>query len=170
MSSCVLGDTTEKTFATRPSEPTRNVVRCTPHVLLTVHRLLDPGTVGLGYRLIGVGKRSEVEIELVGELLYRTDLVRRNADHPRSRLAVVGVVVANAAGLGRAARRIGARIKIQYDRLALEIGKLDRIAVLVWQLEVGRFVACLEHRCRRLAQESAVDLNATEPPATISKR
>lgn len=41
--------------------------------------------------------------------------------------------------------RVGARGKKQYDRLTLEVGELDQVAVLVWQLEVGRLIAGLEH-------------------------
>jgi hypothetical protein len=64
-----------------------------------------------------VGEESEVEIELAGEFVDRTDLVRRDPDHPRARLRIIGAAVADAAGLGRATRGVGARVKKQYERL-----------------------------------------------------
>ena len=55
------------------------------HVLLAVHRLLDPGAVGLGDGVVGVGEQGEVEVVFAGELRDRLDLVGGDADHPRAR-------------------------------------------------------------------------------------
>ena len=48
-------------------------------------------------------------------------------EHPRARSRVLGAAVADAAGLGRAARGVGARIEVEDDRLALEVGELDLV-------------------------------------------
>jgi len=51
---------------------------------------------------------------------------------------------------------VGAGVEIEDDRLPSEGGELDQIAILVGQLEVRGFVACLEHRRRRLSHEQRV--------------
>ena len=79
------------------------------HVLLAVHRLLAPGAVLLGDRVVGVGEQGEAEVVFAGELGDRLDLVGRDPDHPGAGRGVLVGAVADAAGLGRAARGVGAR-------------------------------------------------------------
>ena len=126
-----------------PSGAMMKVARWTPHVLLAVHRLLDPGAVLLGDLVVGVGEQGEVEIELVGELGDRLDLVGGDADHTGVGGFVVGAAVADPASLGRAARRIGTGIEVENDGFAPQVGEADLLAALIWQFEVGGFVACL---------------------------
>src|SRR5262249_5612865 len=94
---------------------------------------------------------SEVEVELVGELLLRFDRVGRDAEHPGAGALVLGAAIADSTSLGRAPRGVGTGVEIEDDRLVLEVRELDPIAILVGQLEVGSFIACLKHRRRRLS-------------------
>ena len=108
------------------------------HVLLAVHRLLDPGAVLLGDGVVGVGEQGEVEVEFAGELRHRLDLVGGDADHACARCLVLGAAIAHAAGLGRAAGGVGTRVEVEDDRLALELREPDLLAVLIGQGEAGR--------------------------------
>ena len=67
------------------------------------------------------------------------------ADHPGAGGLVVGAAVADPAGLGRAARGVGARVEVEDDGLAAQVRERDLVAVLVGEGEVGGRVAWLEH-------------------------
>ena len=50
---------------------------------------------------------------------------------------VVGGAVTDAAGLRRAARRVGLGVEVENDATAAQVGESDGVAVLVGELEVG---------------------------------
>ena len=54
-------------------------------------------------------------------------------------------MVADAAGLGGAARGVGLRVEVEDDGPAGEVGERDGLAVLVGQREVGGALALGDH-------------------------
>ena len=84
------------------------------------------------------------------------DRVRRDAEHAHAGGRVVRQVVADPARLRRAARRVGLGIEVQDDRLALEVGQLDVVAVLVGEVEVGCRGAVLEHGSQAIPRAERV--------------
>src|SRR4051794_5782710 len=68
-----------------------------------------------------------------------------SSEHHRACRAVVRVVVADTAGLRRAAGRIRARIEIDHDGAAAQIRQPHALSVLVLQAEVGCLLTMLEH-------------------------
>ena len=79
------------------------------HVLLAVHRLLDPHAVLLEHFVARVADQVELQLVLLVELLQLRRLVRRNSNDDRAGLVVFLLAIADAAGLRRAARRVGLR-------------------------------------------------------------
>ena len=88
--------------------------------------------------MVGVGEDRERQAVLLRELLVRLDVVDADAEDRRAGVAEREDVVAELAGLGRAARRLILGIEVQRDPLAAIILQLVPLAVLVLQLEVGR--------------------------------
>ena len=102
----------------------------------------------LGDRVVRVGEQGEVEVVLVGELLDRLDLVGRDPEHPRAGLVVVGAVVADAAGLGRAAGRVGAGIEVEDDGSPQQIVSLTCSPSWSARVKSGAFSALRARRTR----------------------
>src|SRR3954462_6029893 len=101
------------------------------HVGLAVHRLLAPGPVLLGDRVVGVREQREVEVLLVVELADRLDGVGRHAEDADARGLVVGAVVANAARLRRAAGGVRLGIEVEDDGRAAQVAEAHGVAVVV---------------------------------------
>src|SRR5262245_35222608 len=119
------------------------------------------GAVGGADRAVRVADQGEVEVELLGELLVLRRGVEGHAQDHRVLLVVVGLEVAEPATLGGSAGGVGLGIEPEHDRLALEVGELDRIAVRIAAGEVRRLVAWIQHAyllsasCARRARSTA---------------
>jgi hypothetical protein len=91
-----------------------------------------------------VGEQGEVQRLAAVELLDRRDGVGRDAEDGRAGGLVVGRVVADPAGLRRAAGRVGLGVEVEDDRAAAQLAQPDPLAVLVGKLEVRRAVPGLD--------------------------
>ena len=114
-------------------------------VRLAVHRLLHPHAVELADGVIGIGEQREVQVLLVVELLDLLDRIGRDADDLHAGGRVLGLAIADRAGLRRAARRVGLGVEVQDDRAAAQGRQADGLAVLVGQLEVRCGCAWADH-------------------------
>src|SRR5258708_39371493 len=101
----------------------------------------------------------------LAEALDRLDRVGRNPEDDRTALLVIGAVVAHAARLGRAARRVGLRVEVEDGRLATEVRQLHCAAVLVRQLEVGGLVALFDHGREDMTSKRRAGLAGAAQPA-----
>ena len=88
--------------------------------------------------LRGIREDRERQAVLLRELLVRLDVVDADAEDLRVGVAEGEDVVAELAGLGRAARRLVLGIEVQRDPLAAIVLQLVPFAVLVLQLEFRR--------------------------------
>lgn len=86
--------------------------------------------------LIHIGEQGVVEAVLLGELLLRLGRVATDAEHDGSSLLQLLQLIAKAAGLNGAARRIGARIEKQHHWLAGKTAQRNFVTVLIFQREV----------------------------------
>ena len=77
-----------------------------------------------------VAQQGERQVVLVGELHVRLDGVAADADHGRTGVGEVLVVVAERAGLGGAARRVVGRVEVDDDPVAALVAQLDGVAGL----------------------------------------
>src|SRR5262249_20002311 len=109
-------------------------------------RRVDVGAVGRADLAVRVADQREGEVELLGELLVVLGRVERDAQDHRVLPVVVGLQVAEPATFGGSAGCVGLGEEPEHDRLALEVGQLDRLAVVVAPDEVRRLVACTQHR------------------------
>src|SRR5262249_20656626 len=90
------------------------------------------------------GEQPERQVELLGELLVRFLVVGRDTEDLDLALAELRVVVAEGAGLLRAAGRVVLRIKVEDDLAAAKVRERGALAILIDRLERGRRVALLE--------------------------
>src|SRR5262245_29338298 len=114
------------------------------HVLAAIEALLDPGAVLLADLAILVGHQREVQPVFLLELVVPVDAVLADADHLRLDLAEVGQLVAEAAGLGGAARRVVLGIEVEHHRLAAQLRQLELLAAVGRRREIGRLLAFLD--------------------------
>lgn len=96
------------------------------HVLLAIHRLLDPYAAGFGESLLGVGEKIVVQVELIDELDVRLGGVWTHANH-------LGTLelrhrVAKLASFDRAAARVILRIEENDGLATLQIIKGDSLS------------------------------------------
>ena len=110
---------------------------------LAVHVLWFDKVVAIDEHHVGVGEEVIGKVVLVLELLLILDGVARDAENDDAGLLKLLEGVAEAAGFDGAARRVGAGIEEENDRLALEVGEGDVFALLVLEGEVFYFVAYL---------------------------
>ncbi len=107
-------------------------------VILLAHEFLRaPDAEGIGHGVILVGQQAEVEVVALLELFQALGAVRADAEHHYTEGRQLAVDVAQAAGLGGAAR--GHRLGIEIDEhlLAAQIGKAHQVAILIGEGEVG---------------------------------
>src|SRR6185369_202782 len=114
------------------------------HVFAPIHALLDPGAIGLGDLAFLVGGEGEGQLVFLLELVMAGHAVAAEADDDGIALAEAGEAVAEAAGLGRAARGIVLGVEIKDDLLAPQLGEGDLAAAVGRQREIGGLVAGLE--------------------------
>src|SRR5213080_4712673 len=88
-----------------------------PEVLPTVQVFLLPNPVGLGHPAFVVAEQREVEIVLLPELDMAHRVVATHAEDDRALRRDPAEVVAEAASLLRATRRVVLRIEVQHDLL-----------------------------------------------------
>src|SRR5438034_9148104 len=88
-----------------------------PEVLPTVQVFLLPNPVGLGHPAFVVAEQREVEIVLLPELDVAHRVVATHAEDDRALRRDPAEVVAEAARLLRATRRVVLRIEVQHDLL-----------------------------------------------------
>ena len=115
------------------------------HVLAAVQALLDPDPVGFEQFMVGVGQQREVQRILLHELRMALFVVGADAEYRDRELPEAGKIVAEGAGLARAAGRIVLRVEVQHVALALERGAVDDVAGVARQGEIRGLVAGLEH-------------------------
>ena len=112
---------------------------------LAVERALAPGAVAVQNGVVRVGDEREREAEAARERLVALGRVRRQADDRDAGGVERLGVVAEVAGLYRAARRVVLGVDVERDRAPAEVCETDRLAGLGRALEVGREVAGLRH-------------------------
>src|SRR5437868_5926663 len=99
-----------------------------PLHLLAVENLVAPRAVGLEDLAVGVAEQRECELVLVAELAVRGDRVLASAQHDGAELGDRGQRGVEVVGLDGTARGVVARIEVEHDDLAGEIGELDLAA------------------------------------------
>ena len=118
-----------------------------PHELPAVEALLSPRAELLRDGVIRIDEQRERELVLRGELLVALLVVGGDPQHHRAALLEGGVLVAEVARLGGAARRVVLRVEVDDDVLPLEVAQLHGAAALVLQRERWSLLACLDrHR------------------------
>lgn len=113
------------------------------HVLLAIHRLLNPYAAGFGESLLGVGEKIVVQVELVNELRVRLGRVWAHANH-------LGALelrhrVAKLASFDRATARVILRIEENDGRTPLQIVKGDGRTGLIGKRETRERLAFGDH-------------------------
>ena len=98
----------------------------------------------LAHLAVFIGDEREGELVFRLELVVARDRVARDADDRRLHLGEVGEIVAEGAGLRRAARGVVLWIEIEHNLLALEVLERDLAAAIGRQCETRRLVANLE--------------------------
>ena len=115
------------------------------HYLLPVHILLLENAVGFGHFFVDVAKKRERQIVLGFESRLGGWSIRGNAKDRSSFLAELLDRVTKLVSFCGSARCIGARKEIQHHPLAFQLGKLKRLVSVGLELDLGSFVAFLEH-------------------------
>lgn len=91
--------------------------------------------------MVGVGDEGEWEVVGRDELLVGGFGVAADSDDSVAFGGERADIVAQRAGLGRAARRVVFRVEIEHEVLSGEIRQLHLVAVLVDAQQFGRFVS-----------------------------
>src|SRR5436190_2833549 len=131
------------------------------HVLAAVQALLDPGTVLLADLAVFVGHQGEGEAVLGLELVVARHAVLADADHLRFQLLEGGGRIAEAAGLGGAARRVVFGIEIEHHRLAAQLAELELAAAVRRAGEIRRLLAFVDAHASLLAVQPAARAGAS---------
>ena len=145
-SSWVFGEALGITWRTTPSvDEERRAL--SPHVRLAVHRLLTQTP----YRSVTAWSSSARSVKFSDCLSWNfLTALTGSGETPRTvaPAASYSARVADAAGLRRAARRVGSGVEVEDDPLAAQVAQRDVVAVLILQREVGCFGPCLDHAPR----------------------
>ena len=120
------------------------------HVGLAIHALLAPHAVGLRHGGLGIGEQLEGQVELRPELRVALLAVRADAKDDGVLLLDRHVVVAEAAGLGRAAGRVVFGVEVQHHALSPQVAQPHRAPIVRLQREVGRGAPHHRHVRRNL--------------------
>ena len=134
-------------FGSSPSRSMRTVVRSTPMYVLPVHTLLLPDAEQPGRRPFSVSARSGKSQgdTWSANFAVRLHVVRAHAEDLRPGRPIVGVRVAEGAGLGRAAGGVVLRIEVEHDRRPTQGRERHLVAGLVKEREIGRGLAFGDH-------------------------
>ena len=132
--------------AIRPSGSIRKVERTMPMYVLPSARLLAPRAVALDDLAVGVGQERERQLELLAEAPVARGAVLADAPDVRVGRGVVGVEVAELAGLGVAAGRVVLGVEVQDGPAAALVGEAVDRAGLVGKDDVGGLLARLRGR------------------------
>ena len=111
------------------------------HILAAIHRFLAPYAHLFLKAMVGVGDEGEWEVVGRDELLVGGFGVAADSDDSVTFGGERADIVAQRAGLGRAARRVVFRVEIEHEVLSGEIRQLHLVAVLVDAQQFGRFVS-----------------------------
>jgi len=104
-------------------------------------------SVGDADLAIGVAEQREGKVELLGERFVLVLRVETDADDLRVLRFVLDLEVPEPGTFPRSTRGVGLRIKPEDDFLSSQIAEPDVIAVVIDGVELGRFLADLEHAC-----------------------
>src|SRR5699024_412162 len=105
--------------------------------LLAVHVLFLEHAVGLAYGFVGVGNQVEREIVFGLEFFVLGERVPRDADNRGTGGAKIVILIAKGLAFLGAAGGIVARVKIQHQHLAGEIGQRQGLFAGGWGSEIG---------------------------------
>jgi hypothetical protein len=89
---------------------------------------------------IGVAQQREGEVELLGELRVRGDVIKTDAEDCGVLRLVLGDEVPEPGTLGRSARCVGLRIKPQHDFASAQIVQRDLAAAMVGHFKIRSLV------------------------------
>ena len=133
---------------TRRTTPSRSITNVTRRG--GIHPLRDPPEARDAERLrdaaVRVGQEREVQPVVGDELLVRVGAVVADADHLAARRGDLARVVAEAARLLGARRRVVLRVEVEDERLsAAEIREADALPVGGGSHEVRRAVTLVDH-------------------------
>lgn len=111
------------------------------HILAAIHRFLAPYAHLFLKAVAGVGDEGEGEVVGRDELLVGGFGVAADSYDSVAFGGERADIVAQRAGLGRAARSVVFRVEIEHEILSGEIRQLHLVAVLVDAQQFGRFVS-----------------------------
>jgi hypothetical protein len=121
-----------------------------PHYFLPIHVLFLQDVKRDGHFLVGVGQQRERKVELLLELFLRFWRVRGNPKQHGAGFLNLFIYVAEPASLDSSAGGVGARIKVQHNRLATQRFQRDLFFVLVLQSKVGSLIMDIHgNLCRK---------------------
>ena len=112
------------------------------------HAQIQQAVVRRGRLSVGVGQQRKRQLVFAGEIGMRAGVVDADPDHRRVEIAQHADVVAKAAGLLGAARRVVPGVEIQHQPAPGVIAQAMGLAVLVRQGEVRRRAAFRPLRAR----------------------
>ena len=125
------------------------------HVPLFIDHVGDPprvlvfrrigGAVGQADLPVGVAEQGEVEAELFGEALVVGGGVEADAQDAGVLCGVLALEVPEPGTFLRSARGVGFRIEPEHDLLPAQVVQADTVAVVVDHVEIGSFIARLQH-------------------------
>ena len=110
---------------------------------LAVHLFLAPGLVGFQDGEVGIGDEVEGQLVFGDEPLVRGGGVAAYAQHLITQGEEALVVVAQVAGLGRAARRAVLGVEIEHELFSGEVAQSHGASVFINALEIGGFCSDL---------------------------
>ena len=113
------------------------------HIGAASHLLLLPHAESLYKTVVGVSNQGEGQLEFLLELQVRLLILHAHANDGKASLEQLLVVVAQAAGLARAAGRGVLRIEIQHQFAAGEVAESQFVTILVAPQQFGGLVSNL---------------------------
>ena len=96
--------------------------------------------------LVHIAEKSEREPVLLLEACLSARRIRRDAQNDSAFLFEFLDGVTKLVRFLGSTRRVGAREKIEDNFLAFELRELERLAGVAFELDVGSFIARLEHK------------------------
>ena len=116
------------------------------HHFFSVHVLFFQNTVGNRGLLIDVAQQRERQAVLGLETRLSSRRVGRNTEYYAVLFVELLDGVTKLVRFLGSTRRVGAREKIEDNFLAFELRELERLAGVAFELDVGSFIARLEHK------------------------
>jgi hypothetical protein len=112
------------------------------------------GAVGEADFACGVAEEWEGKLELFGEAFVFGGRVETDAENLRVLRGVLGLEVPEPGTFARSTGCLGLGVEPEHDLFSAQVAEANGVAVVIAELEVGSFIADLEHACFSSGQGS----------------